>query len=67
MISIILSLFERFAVASLYQGRSCATSRTGWNNLNVHSGNYSSSCMASMNVRSVPEVGVTHPYPNMTL
>ncbi|PSY45884.1 hypothetical protein C7B19_26295 [Escherichia coli] len=61
MISIILSLFERFAVASLYQGRSRAASRTGRNNLNVHFG------MASMNVRSVPEVGVTHPYPNMTL
>ncbi|EEW1895177.1 hypothetical protein DXT09_21565 [Escherichia coli] len=61
MISIILSLFEHFAVASLYQGRSRAASRTGRNNLNVHSG------MASMNVSSVPEVGVTYPYPNITL
>ncbi|AUL66374.1 hypothetical protein D0W74_23895 [Escherichia coli] len=61
MISIILSLFEHFAVASLYQGRSHAASRTGRNNLNVHSG------MASMNGRSVPEVGVTYPYPNITL
>ncbi|EFB5434254.1 hypothetical protein DLF71_24130 [Escherichia coli O157] len=61
MISIILSLFERFAVASLYLGRSRVASRAGRNNLNVHSG------MASMNVRSMPEVGVTHPYPNMTL
>ncbi|EEX0323417.1 hypothetical protein C9Z87_26070 (plasmid) [Escherichia coli] len=33
----------------------------GQNHLNVHSG------MASMNVRSVPEVGVTYPYPNITL
>ncbi|EFO4711212.1 hypothetical protein A3376_25215 [Escherichia coli] len=61
MISIILSLFEHFAVASLYQGRSRAASRTGRNNLNVHSG------MVSMNVRSVPEVGATYPYPNITL
>ncbi|EAA2975279.1 hypothetical protein DN623_24945 [Escherichia coli] len=61
MISIILSLFEHFTVASLYQGRSRAASRIGRNNLNVHSG------MASMNVRSVPEVGVTYPYPNITL
>ncbi|EEY7534806.1 hypothetical protein EYI16_21560 [Escherichia coli] len=61
MISIILSLFEHFAVATLYQGRSRAASRTGRNNLNVHSG------MASMNVRSVSEVGVTYPYPNITL
>ncbi|EEV6403639.1 TPA: hypothetical protein GF955_23010 [Escherichia coli] len=61
MISIILSLFEHFAVESLYQGRSRAASRTGRNNLNVHSG------MASMNVRSVPEVGITYPYPNITL